>query len=231
MIPATPVIDLVSVNIAIPSRIGERQGKTVLSGIRKVPLKRCSVVVTEAGIIGDGQGDTVNHGGYDKAVYAYPSEHLDSWSQDHGSAERYSPGEFGENLSVRGMLESDVLIGDRWRWGEVVLEVCQPRYPCYKLAMVLERPAIVREMVDNRRTGWYLRVIQAGAAPVDGAIEVIERGPGESVLDAHLARLPQADTSLRSRVAENPSLAARLRDALLEARENVSADPPQFLSR
>jgi MOSC domain-containing protein YiiM len=210
---------LVSVNVALPSEIGIRRRRPVISGIYKLPVRNGTVSVTETGIVGDGQGDLVAHGGPEKAVYAYPAEHLPVWSAEHRVSEPYGPGVFGENLTLAGLDESAVHIGDRWRWGDVVLEVCQPRYPCYKLGMKLGRPKVVREMVENGRTGWYLRVIEPGEAPSMGELELIGRSElGVSVADAHLARLPTADPQLIDRVLAESRLAARLQESLRQAR-------------
>lgn len=208
-------VELVSVNVALPRDIGTRHRKSVISGIHKLPVASEHVVVTSTGLVGDGQGDLVAHGGPDKAVYAYPVEHLPPWTDEHRPTVPYGPGTFGENLSVSGLLETDVMIGDCWAWGEVVLQVCQPRYPCFKLGMKLNRPSAVREMVANLRTGWYLRVLQAGNAPVSGSITVVSLGQQRiTVQDAHLARLPAANRELREKVIAEPALAIRLRESL-----------------
>ncbi len=216
MMPAT--IELISVNVGLPAYLGMRRGKPVMSGIRKTPVTTGEVTVTPTGIIGDGQGDLINHGGVDKAVYVYPAEHLPVWSAEHRRANPYEPADFGENLTVRGLLEQDVHIGDRWQWGDVIVEVAQPRYPCFKLGMHLNRTAIVRELVANNRTGWYLRVLEPGTAPVGGELTLLERtGTGVSVLEAHLARLPSATALEIERVVAEPSLADRLRNALVKS--------------
>ncbi len=209
-------VELLATSVAMPVWIGDRHDEAVLSGIRKKPTPNQMVEVTLAGLIGDGQGDVINHGGFDKAVYAYPADHLGDWSKEHGVSAPYGPGTFGENLTVLGLTEDDVFIGDHWEWGEAILEVCQPRYPCYKLGIVLNRPNVVKEMVANGRTGWYLRVLRAGHAPASGAIEITGRGPGGvSVAEAHLARLPGSTLNQRERVASDVRLAPRLRSALL----------------
>ena len=178
-------IRLVSVNVGLPGIIGERHGEPIISGIRKTPVETTWVEVTSTGITGDGQADLFNHGGAEKAVYVYTIDHLPLWSREPILR---SPTVWNvrENLTVQGIVENQVFIGDRWQWGEVVLEVCQPRYPCYKLATVLDRPSVVREMVGNSRTGWYMRVLNSGEAPGIGPIQLVERGSGRvTVIDAH----------------------------------------------
>ena len=186
-------VRLVSVNVGMPVPIGRRQGTPVVSGIFKTPVATETLVLDAINLHGDGQGDRRVHGGPDKAVYAYPSEHLPRWSDDLGLG--LGPAAFGENLTTAGWLEDDVLIGDVWAWGAALLQVAQPRHPCFKLAMKLDRADVVDRMLDNGRTGWYLRVLRPGVVPVAGPIEVIERDPaGVSVRRVHRAALAgQAD--------------------------------------
>jgi MOSC domain-containing protein YiiM len=211
---AVASISLVSLNVALPSYLTELRGDLIESGIRKQPVSADTVTVSTTNIEGDGQGDLIAHGGPEKAVYAYPSEHWDPWTEELKPALPYGPGSFGENLSLAGILEDDACIGDIWRWGDVRLQICQPRYPCYKLAEVLHRPNVVRKMVENGRTGWYFRVLTPGTAPTSGPIEIESRHPaGVTVTMAHTARLPGAPRALIEQVASVDALASRLRHA------------------
>ena len=213
---AVATISLISLNVALPAYLCERHGQMVESGIRKQPIPADTVSVSLTNIDGDGQGDLVAHGGPEKAVYGYPSEHWGPWTDELQPAIPYGPGAFGENLSLAGIMEDDACIGDIWRWGEVRLQICQPRYPCYKLAAVLHRPHVVKDMVDNGRTGWYFRVLTPGLAPATGDIELESRDPAAvTVAMAHTARLPNADRSLIEQVACVDALASGLRRALL----------------
>jgi MOSC domain-containing protein YiiM len=219
-----PRVELVSVNVGRPSYIGERRGHMVESGIRKKPVSGTTIDVSLTNLAGDGQADLRNHGGFDKAVYAYPTDHLPAWSAELKPDVPFGPGSFGENLSTAGWLEHEVCIGDVWAWGDAVLQVCQPRYPCFKLGMTLNRPSVVRAMVRNARTGWYLRVLEAGEAPTAGPISVIERGAGSvTVAEAHLARLPDAPLALIERVVSAPALASGLRAGLHQELEVLAA--------
>jgi MOSC domain-containing protein YiiM len=124
---------------------------------------------------------------------------------------------FGENLSTRGVTEADVRIGDRWRWDDAVLEVCQPRWPCFKLALYRARADIQGRMRATGRTGWYLRVIEPGEVTVGSSIEVVGRDPADvSVLDAHHAMSDRHldDRDLVEAVAKHQSLAAGWSDPL-----------------
>lgn len=180
------MIQLVSVNVGRPQVIGTHRGKPIVSGIIKEPVTAQTLWLTTTNLEGDGQADLSVHGGRDKAVYAYPTEHLPRWNEELGTS--FGVGRFGENLSTAGMGESEARIGDLWRWGEAIVQVVQPRSPCYKLATVTRRPDIIKRMRANGRTGWYLRVIEPGSVPVDGPLTLIERDPaGLTVLDAHRA--------------------------------------------
>lgn len=159
------------------------------SGIAKRPVDADELWLDWVNLAGDGQAELDVHGGPDKAVYAYPSEHLSTWSDELG--EQLGPGAFGENLTTAGSTEDDVRIGDRWAWGDALLQVCQPRWPCYKLAMYRGRGDIQRRLRASGRTGWYLRVLRPGTVPVAGPITVAERHPAQaSVRLAHDARSP-----------------------------------------
>lgn len=190
---AGPLVELVSVNVAMPARLGLRRGVEVVSGIAKRPVAAETLWLDRVNLEGDGQADLEVHGGPDKAVYAYPSEHLPAWSAELG--EELGPAAFGENLTTSGWTERDVRIGDLWGWGEAVLEVCQPRWPCFKLVMYRARGDVGAKMRATGRTGWYLRVLEPGRVPVAGPIVVAERHPaGVSVLDVHVAASPNRST-------------------------------------
>ncbi len=209
-------VRLVSVNVGLPMVIGAtRWGKPIRSGIVKQPVTAASIDLGTLNLDGDRQADLKVHGGPDKAVYAYPVEHLPQWNDELGTD--FGPGTFGENLTTAGWLEDDVRIGDVWAWGQARLQVSQPRSPCYKLATVTGRPDLLKRFVRSGRTGWYLRVLQAATVPVCGPIQVIERHPaGISVLLAHRASLPGAlDRTEVEAVARVDALAADWRHWVL----------------
>jgi MOSC domain-containing protein YiiM len=219
---STPArIELATVNVGTPSLLATVRDEHVWSGIRKQPVDPGSVLwLSSVNLAGDGQADLSVHGGVDKAVYAYPSEHLPAWSDElEGDL---GPAPFGENLSTVGMLEDDVRIGDVWSWGSAWLLVCQPRWPCFKLALHRRRADIQARMRATGRTGWYLRVLVVGEVPAAGPVVVVAPDDaGVTVRDAHLA---MADTHLESRtrveaVAAHPALAAEWRTPLLERLE------------
>lgn len=218
------MIGLAAVNVGTPALLASTDdGQRVYSGIAKRPVPPGTVLwLSLVNLSGDGQADLSVHGGPDKAVYAYPSEHLPAWEADLGEALGDAPfGEapFGENLSTIGATEADVHIGDRWRWDGALLEICQPRWPCFKLALHRQRPDIQARMRSNGRTGWYLRVVEPGEVTVGSSIEVVESDlRGLSVLAAHEA---MGDRHLERRdlvaaLADHPALAAEWRVPLQE---------------
>lgn len=215
---ALATIGLVSVNVALPSYLCQRRGHMIESGIRKRPVATTTIEVSATNLDGDGQGDLRVHGGPEKAVYGYPSEHWGPWTDELRPAQPYGPGSFGENLSLAGVLEENACIGDIWRWGEVRLQICQPRYPCYKLGEVLQNRAVIKAMVENGRTGWYFRVLAPGTAPTSGSIELESRDPaGVTVAMVHAARLRGADTLLIARAASVDALSRVVKRELTEA--------------
>ncbi len=205
---------LLSVNVGRPRPIGVRSGELVISSIAKVPVPTERVGVGVTNIEGDGQADLSVHGGADKAVYAYPSDHWSWWETEHGL--RCQPATFGENLTLAGADENSVAIGDRFRWGDALLEVSQPRAPCYKFAMHTGREDAPQLMTLAARCGWYLRVIEEGHAQTRGGeLERIRESVGPSVREAFVAALhPRVPQELRLRVHDAPALAASWRSAI-----------------
>jgi MOSC domain-containing protein YiiM len=207
-------LKLVSVNVARPRAIGTRAGEVVVSGIAKTPVSAERVRIGVTNIDGDGQADLTVHGGADKAIYAYLADHWSWWEREHGLPCR--PATFGENLTLSGADESVIAIGDRFRWGGALLEVSQPRAPCYKFAMHTGREDGPQLMTLSARCGWYLRVIEEGDAPIpSGELERIHESGGPSVHDAFVAALhPKVARELRLRVHDAPALAASWRAAV-----------------
>jgi len=212
------MIEIVAVNVAVPRLLGQRQGSSVYSGIAKRPLPNGTTLwLSLVNLAGDGQADLSVHGGRDKAVYCYPSEHLPGWETELGG--ELGPAPFGENLSTLGVLERDVFIGDRWRWDGAELEVCQPRWPCFKLALHRGSDDVQSRMRTNGHTGWYLRVVEPGEVTVGSSIEVVEQDPARlSVTEAHLVMGDRhlANRDLVERLAGHGALADEWRRPLLE---------------
>jgi MOSC domain-containing protein YiiM len=150
---------LLAISVGQPRVIGERGREQVRSGIDKKPITG-SVTVGSMGVSGDGQEDLVNHGGIDKAVYAYDRGDYTFWEQQLGR--KLEPGTFGENLTVEGLPSDLVRVGDRYRIGTTLFEVTQPRVPCYKLGMKMGDAHFTVAFAKALRVGFYLRVIEPG---------------------------------------------------------------------
>lgn len=192
------VIVVVRVNVSGPRPLGP-EGSELLSSIAKQRVAEERLTLTELNLAGDDQSDRTVHGGVDKAVYAYPSEHLAGWAVDLDQPELpESPtAPFGENISTRGATEDEVCIGDVWRWGTAVLQVAQPRWPCQKLTLHRGTAAVGGLMRSTGRTGWYLRVLETGVVDVAGPITVVERHP--AALSVRTANDAMLDRSLTDR--------------------------------
>ena len=153
----------VSRGVCQPLRVGER---SVLSAIAKAPVPG-PVAVGRLGMEGDEQADPSVHGGLDKALYAYPVEHLAFWQaqrQQHGLASAaLPPGFMGENLTVQGLLEHEVYVGDRLHFPECTLRVTAPREPCFKFNAVMGFVQAGRAMAQTGRCGFYLAVERPGS--------------------------------------------------------------------
>ena len=167
---------LLAVSVGTPREVHDEKRGTVRTGIWKTPVDG-PVRLTGVNLAGDAQADLMNHGGPDKAVYAYPGEHYPRWRAELARPE-LGPGSFGENLTMEGLLESTLHIGDRLRIGTALLEVSQPRTPCYKLGIRLGDPRMVRRFQESGRSGFYLRVIEEGTLAAGDAIEHIPSGAG-----------------------------------------------------
>ncbi len=147
------------------------------------------------------------HGGFDKALYAYSASHWPWWESEHRLP--CMPGTFGENLTLETGDETEIAIGDRFRWGDVEVEVCQPRAPCFKFAIHTRRPDAATLMTLSGRCGFYLRVLHEGMAPVEGAfLERTFASGAASVREAFFAVLGRATAESRRHVLEAPGLAA-----------------------
>jgi MOSC domain-containing protein YiiM len=175
---------ILSVNVAAVGNLFVTQSghvHRIATGIHKQPVQG-SVMVKKLGLVGDEQADLTVHGGLDKAVYAYPFEHYPFWiAQKQAVTKRdevLSPGSLGENLTIQGLLESDVWIGDRLAIGTAVLEVTEPRSPCFKLGVKMGFSHAVKSMVQSGATGFYLGVVQEGVLQPGDPIS-LEPGPRE----------------------------------------------------
>ncbi len=163
-----PTRQLLSMNVGKVSPLFVKESEAthrVVSGIRK-QSQEMPVRVEPLGLAGDEQADLSVHGGLDKAVYLYPHEHYAFWNEARErmlkQKSELSPGAMGENLTTVGVLETDLWVGDRLQIGEVIVEVTEPRSPCYKFGAVMGYAQAVKQMLQSGYTGVYLKVVQTG---------------------------------------------------------------------
>lgn len=161
-----------------------RSTQSVISGIRKNAVDN-TVQIGRLGIEGDEQADLTVHGGIDKAVYLYPHEHYAFWEKTLLSLHKQTPqaielapGAMSENLTTRGILENDLWVGDRLNIGNVLLEVTEPRAPCYKFAARMGYRHAVKHMLQSGFTGVYLKVLEQGNVQA-GAVITLQPGARE----------------------------------------------------
>jgi MOSC domain-containing protein YiiM len=195
------VAHVVSVNVGLPRAV-ELEGRTITTAIWKEPVVR-SVAVREMNIAGDDQADRSVHGGPDKAVYAYAREDTDWWEQELGRPLEH--GTFGENLTVRGLDVTNSLVGERWRIGTALMEVSQPRLPCFKLGLRMGDPRFVKRFASAMRPGAYLRIVEEGEVSAGDAVEVVRR-PAHEITVELIARAYLRDHELAPRLLEAPEL-------------------------
>jgi MOSC domain-containing protein YiiM len=171
------MVKLVSLNIALPERVSfSSVSKKSLTGIFKKPVDE-KIFLDVLGFRGDGVGDTRIHGGKDLAVCAYFVDHFPHWQAELDR--ELKPGAFGENLSLAGINETQINIGDIFRLGEAEIEVSQPRQPCHKLNKVFDLQAMACKVQTTGYTGCYFRVKKTGWVKPDSVVEKIQEGLGE----------------------------------------------------
>ncbi|WP_166268814.1 MOSC domain-containing protein [Marinobacter caseinilyticus] len=166
-------MEVVSVNVSVPRNV-DYEGNTLSTGIFKQPV-RGPVYLSKTNLAGDRQADLKNHGGEDKAVYAFSSDHYPYWREVLGPPD-LSPGTFGENLTIAGLDESALHIGDQLRIGSCLLEVSQPRVPCFKLGLAVGQKTMPRMFSAHAETGVYLRVLSEGYIAAGDSVTVVRQG-------------------------------------------------------
>lgn len=200
---------IVSLNVGKPVTV-DYQGKDLSTGIYKQPVEG-PLFLSSLNFEGDGQADLINHGGLDKAVCAYPSEHYPYWERSLGKPMPYAA--FGENLTLRGLLEDEVCIGDVYRIGGAVLQVSQPRYPCFKLSQkhgVKDMPARV---LNTGYSGFYFRVLEEGRVSADSPVTRLDsQASGITVLEVlRMMKDGRKDEQGLERMLEIDELASSLK--------------------
>ena len=165
---------LLSVNVGLPRDV-TWSGKTVRTGIWKSPVEGRRMV-RKLNIVGDGQGDLAGHGGEQRAVFVYQMESYHYWERFLGRND-FVYGQFGENFTIEGLPDDEVCIGDRYRIGDAIFEVSQPRVTCYRIGIRMNEPRMAALLVAHHRPGFYFRVLQEGEVGAGDDIVKIADGP------------------------------------------------------
>jgi MOSC domain-containing protein YiiM len=205
---------IISVNIGLPREVVWK-GITVRTAIFKEPVAG-AVTIGELNLAGDQQADLTVHGGPEKAVYAYPAEHYE-YRRKQLSDFSWSWGAFGENLTTTGLWEDTLCIGDVLRVGSAILQITQPRMPCYKLQLRFNRDDIIKRFLVSGRSGFYLSVIDLGDVGAGSKIEILDRDP-HSVTVADIVSLylgQKRDPELLQRAMNVSSLPENWKTELL----------------
>lgn len=212
-------IEIVSIQVGKPQTYGvagtaDPMGRPWTSGFVKLPITG-RVHAGELGLAGDGQADLKNHGGIDKAILGYSAEHYPAWNAEL-DVEELAFGAFGENLTISGLTESDLCIGDLWEIGDVQLQVSQPRQPCWKLARRWRRKDLPKRVIQTGRSGWYFRVVREGVLEAGMPLRCVERTHPDWSID-RVSRVlydKQADSSLVAELRSIPLLAEGWKSSL-----------------
>jgi MOSC domain-containing protein YiiM len=191
-----------SVNVGQP-RLIEWLGQVATTAIWKAPVEG-RIAARGVNLVGDDQADREVHGGRDKAIYSYAREDEDWWAEQLGRP--VEDGTFGENLTLSGMDVSNAVIGERWEIGSVLLEVCQPRIPCWKLGARMNDPHFPPRFGAAMRPGAYLRVLREGEIGAGDTVQVVHR-PTHGVTVRDIARIYHKDRSEADVMLTAPELA------------------------
>ena len=213
------LIQVVSIQVGMPKSYGAEDADDPMdrpwtSGFVKLPVQR-PVHVGRLGIEGDGQADRKNHGGVDKAVLGYSAEHYPAWQIELERPD-FPHGAFGENLTIRGVTEADICVGDIWEVGDVVLQISQPRQPCWKLARRWRLKDLPKRVIQTGRSGWYFRVLQEGKIQAGIPMRLADRiHPDWPIAEASRVMYDRhADASAVAALASLPELAGGWKSSL-----------------
>jgi MOSC domain-containing protein YiiM len=225
-------VEIVSVNTARPAVLLRHAGGEVVSGIDKRPVVADALHLSYLNLAGDEQADQRPtpaggqvHGGPDQAVYAFPVEHYSRVGELIGGPTW--PGYMGENVTVRGVTEADVFIGDVWSWGDAELQVTAPRGPCFKLGIRMGKQALRTAIREEVLTGWYMRVLREGRVPTSGAIRIVSRdSAGISV--AAVQRAIQDRRHTYPELAQQAALSINVRAALNVPDRDIIGGVPEL---
>lgn len=218
---------LLSIQVSLPREVSAEEspdpgGKSWTTGFFKRAVEG-PLWLDRINLAGDGQGDRKNHGGPDKAVLAYAGAHYPLWRTELDWPD-VPHGAFGENFTVQGLDEGTVCIGDVYEIGGVVVQVAQPRMPCWKISARWRRPGLLERVEATGRTGWYLRVLWEGTVQAGDTLRLTERPhAGWTVTAATAVMRARHDIDGARRLAACPALAEVWRDALQKRVSAASA--------
>jgi MOSC domain-containing protein YiiM len=206
---------LLSVNVSLPREV-EHGSETVSTGIFKEPVAD-RVMLRMSNLDGDEQADLENHGGIYRAAYAYSIENYGYWRRELGRAD-FAFGQFGENLTVEGMMEDGVHIGDVFRVGQALVEVTQPRPPCFKLGIKMGMARFPKMFLASGRVGFYLRALEEGEIGAGDAFELVKSDPEQvSVREmSHLLFFDRENLKGAKRALRVTALSSGWRDSFEE---------------
>lgn len=210
---------IISVNVGLP-RLVLRNDEPVSTGIFKEPVAG-RVMMRTLNLDGDRQSDLSVHGGPQKAVYVYPSEHYDFWKQELPDMD-LSWGVFGENLTTTGLLETEINIGDKFRIGTGEVMVTQPRMPCYKLGLRFGRTDIIKRFLISERSGFYFSVLKEGEVGAGDEFQLLEKNTsGVRVVDVtRLFSTDKENVDLMLRAIATEALPESWREYFLKRLQN-----------
>jgi MOSC domain-containing protein YiiM len=202
----TTAAKVLSVNVG-RAREFDYNGRPAKSAIWKSPVAG-RIAARGVNLEGDDQADRKAHGGPDKVVYAYAEEDMQWWEEKLGRSLQY--GEFGENLTTKGIAVNDALVGERWEIGTAVFEVSEPRIPCWRLGVRMNDHGFVRRFTEALRPGTYLRIIVEGTVGAGDEIRIIER-PGHDLTIRDIFRIYTRDRGEVERLLAIPRMSASWR--------------------
>ena len=212
---------IISVNVGLP-RLVLRNDEPVSTGIFKEPVAG-RVMMRTLNLDGDRQSDLSVHGGPQKAVYVYPSEHYDFWKQELPDM-NLPWGVFGENFTTTGLFETEINIGDKFRVGTGEVMVTQPRMPCYKLGIRFGRTDIIKRFLISERSGFYLSVLKEGEVGAGDEFQLLEKNTsGVRVVDiTRLFSSDKGNVDLMRQAIATEALPESWREYFVERLENLN---------
>lgn len=225
---------LASIQVGQPQQYGEEgatdpMDRAWTTGFFKEPVNG-SLWLGTTNLEGDGQADLVHHGGPDKAVLVYSAEHYPDWRKSLNKP-LLPFGAFGENFTIKGLNETDVCIGDTWQVGEAVVQVSQPRQPCWKLARRWRIKTLALQVQQTGRTGWYYRVLTQGVVAAGMRMVLQERPHPEWTIEVanRVIHFDKDDLRLARELASIPPLSESWRTTLARRADKQEPDPKKRL--